>query len=131
MILCILIPTFINHYLEIKLRKHVKPEFNNLFSYIKEDETKSLTLLFDSDVDDKSVEIIENYIKSLNVIKKNNFKLFNIYNFPTELKKVWIICYGPFTGFDCSVSNDKTKSWILLDDKKFHLVSAKLFKVKN
>ena len=131
LILFILIPTFINHYLEIRFREHIKPEFNNLFNYLKEDETKSLAMLFDSGVNKPSIEIIENYIKSLNVIKKNNFKLFEIYNFPSELKKVWIICYGPFTGFDCRVPSDKGKNWILLDDKKFHLVYAKLFRLKN
>ena len=131
LILFILIPTFINHYLEIKSRKYVKPEFNNLFNYLNEDETKSLALLFDSSVDNTSLEIIENYIMSHSVIKKNNFKLFKIYNFPSELKKVWIICYGPFTGFDCRVPSDKGKNWILLDDKKFHLVYAKLFRLKN
>ena len=131
MILFILIPTFINHYLEIKLRENIKPEFNNLFNYLKKDETKNLTLFRVNDLDNTSVEIVENYIASLNVIKKNNFKLFEIYNFPSELKKVWIICYEPFTGFDCSVPSDKGKNWILLDDKKFHLVYAKLFRLKN
>ena len=131
LILFILIPTFINHYLEIKLRENIKPEFNNLFNYLKKDETKNLTLFRVNDLDNTSVEIVENYIASLNVIKKNNFKLFEIYNFPSELKKVWIICYEPFTGFDCSVPSDKGKNWILLDDKKFHLVYAKLFRLKN
>ena len=49
-------------FLEIKSRKHVKPEFNNLFNYLNEDETKSLALLFDSSVDNISQEIIENFL---------------------------------------------------------------------
>ena len=131
LILFILIPTFINHYLEIKLRENIKPEFNNLFNYLKKNETKNLTLFQASDVDRVSVEIVENYIKSLNVIKKNNFKLFDIYNFPSKLKKFWVICYEPYGGLDCSTLSSKSKNWILLDVEKFHLINAKLFIIKN
>ena len=131
LILFILIPTFINHYLEIKLRENVKPEFNKLFNYLKENETKDLALFLGSDADNISVEIVENYVKSLNIVKKNNFKLFDVYNFPPKLKKIWVICYKPFAGNDCNVSNEKNKNWILLDGKKFHLINAKLFTIKN
>ena len=131
LILFILIPTFINHYLEIKLRENIKPEFNNLFNYLKKNETKNLTLFQGDDIDNISVEIVENYIRSLNVIKKNNFKLFDIYNFPSELEKAWVICYESFSGSDCSTSSNKSKNWILLDAKKFHLINAKLFITKN
>ena len=50
-----MIPTFINHYLEIKLRENVKPEFNKLFNYLKENETKDLALFLGSDADNISV----------------------------------------------------------------------------
>ena len=70
-------------------------------------------------MDNISVEIVEDYIRSLNVIKKNNFKLFDIYNFPSELEKVWVICYESFSGPDCSTSSNMSKNWILLDVKKF------------
>jgi len=131
LILFILIPTFVNHYLEISLRENIKPEFNDLFNYLNQHETKNLSLFLSNDVDQISLEIVENYIESLKVFKNNNFKLFNIHNFSNESKKICVICYEPFAGVDCNISSDKIKNWELVDDKKFHLLNAKFFIIKN
>jgi len=43
-LLFILIPTFINNYIEIKFRKNTKPEFTKLLNNLKSHEIKNLTL---------------------------------------------------------------------------------------
>ena len=126
----ILIPTFANHYLEIKLRDNTKPQFNKLFNYLNKQETKNLTLIVNSNIDSLLIDILENYIRSSNVVKKNDFKIFDIYNLPPQLKKIWTICYKSIT-LNCNIPIDESKDWILVKDQKLNFLNAKLFKIEN
>ena len=131
LILLILLPTFINHFLEVKYKENTKPEFNILVNYLNESDTKNYTFFVDNKVDVITLEIVENYVKSLKLIKKNNYKLFSINNLPNELDSIWVICYEPFTGLDCEPLSNESNNWTLVNNKKFHLLNAKLFKIKN
>ena len=44
---------------------------------------------------------------------------------------LWVVCYEPVLGFNCNISSDKEKSWILNDTEELYLVNAQLFEVKN
>ena len=109
LLISILIPTIINNYIEIQFRKNTKPEFTNLLADLKKHETKNLTFYAPKVID----EIIENYILSLNVFKNNNFKIINIDNISSYTKMLWVICYEPVMGYNCNISRDKRKNWIL------------------
>ena len=44
--------------------------------------------------------------------------MFDINNLPSNIKKVWVICDGPFMGQDCTVSQDNKKDWVLKNKVK-------------
>jgi hypothetical protein len=123
----ILIPTIINNYIEIQFRKNTKPEFTKLIDNLKKHETKNLTFYAPKVID----EIIENYILSVNVFKNNNFKILNIDNISSDTKMLWVICYEPVLGYNCNISGDKRKNWILYETKKLHLLSTQLYEIRN
>ena len=128
LLIFILIPTIINNYIEIKYRENTKPEFTKLLNNLKKNEIKNLTLNTPLEI---YTEIVENYIISVKEFKNENFKFFNINNLPSDIKMVWVICYEPLMGFNCTFSSNKKMSWILTDTKKMHLLNAKLFEIKN
>jgi len=127
LLISILIPTIINNYIEIQFRKNTKPEFTKLLGNLEKHETKNLTFYAPKVID----EIIENYILSVNVFKNNNFKILNIDNIPSDTKMLWVICYEPVMGYNCNISSDKRKNWILNESKKLHLLNAQLYGIRN
>ena len=127
LLISILIPTIINNYIEIQFRKNTKPEFTKLLGNLEKHETKNLTFYAPKVID----EIIENYILSVNVFKNNNFKILNIDNIPSDTKMLWVICYEPVMGYNCNISSDKRKNWILNESKKLHLLNAQLYRIRN
>ena len=127
LLIFILVPTTINNYIEIQFRKNTKPEFTELLDNLKKHETKNLTFYAPKVID----EIIENYILSVKVFKNNNFKILNIDNIPSDINKLWVICYEPVMGYNCNISSDKRKNWILNETKKLHLLNAQLYSIRN
>ena len=127
LLIIILIPTIINNYIEIQFRKNTKPEFTKLLSNLEKHEIKKLTLLAPTLID----EVIENYILSTKEFKNSNFKILNIDDIPSDIKKLWVICYEPVMGYNCNISSDKRKSWALKNIKKMYLLNAKLYEIKN
>ena len=125
LLLFILVPTIINNYIEIELRKNTKPEFTKYLNEIKKSEIKSLTLYGPS----RELKLVKNYIKSLKEFKNYNFKIFNINNIPSSEKMIWAICYEPLLGFNCTIASDKKIGWNLISTKNTYLVSSKLFKI--
>ena len=71
------------------------------------------------------------YYLSLKEFKNNNFKILNINNISSDIKKLWVICYKPVMNFNCNISSDKQKSWILNETQKLHLLNAQLYEIKN
>ena len=127
LLICILIPTIINNYIEIQFRENTKPEFTKLLNNLESHEIKNLTLHAPKVID----EIIKNYILSVKEFKNNNFKIHNIDNISSDVKMLWVICYEPVMNFDCSISSDKQISWILNETKKLHLLNVKLYEIRN
>ncbi len=123
----ILIPTIVNNYIEIQFRKNTKPEFTKLIGNLEKHETKNLTFYAPKVID----EIIVNYILSVDVFKNNNFKILNIDNISSDTKMLWVICYEPVVGYNCNISNDKRKNWVLNETKKLHLLNARLYVIRN
>ncbi len=125
--LSILISTIINNYFEIQFRKNTKPEFTKLLAYLEKHETKNITFYAHKIID----EIIENYILSVKVFKNNDFKILNIDNISSDTKMLWVICYEPVMGYNCNISSDKRKNWILNETKNLYLLNAQLYEIKN
>ena len=128
LLIFILIPTIINHYIEINLRLNTKPEFSKLFNHLNKQEIKNLTLNMPNNI---ISNLVENYIISTKEFKNNDFKMFNINNISSNVKMLWVICYEPLMGFNCIISDDIKNSWILLYNRKTYLVDAKLFEITN
>ena len=127
LLISILIPTIINNYIEIKYRLNTKPEFTKLLNILEKHEIKNITLLAPNLFD----EIIENYILSVKEFKNKNFKIFNIDNISSDIEMLWVICYEPVMNFNCNISTDKQKSWILNETKKLHLLNVQLYEIRN
>ena len=131
-ILILLIPSLINIFLEITLRDETKPEFNQLIKHLANSETKKMTLLIDNEkITKKTLSIVENYIKSNIIVKKNNLEIFDFYNLPDDINNVWVICYERFTGPTCEFPENKSANFKLIDSIKFYLVEAKLIQVNK
>ena len=127
LLIIILIPTSINNYIEIQFRKNTKPEFTKLLSNLEKHEIKNLTLFAPIVID----EVIENYILSTKEFKNKNFKILNINNISSDIKMLWVICYEPVMGYNCNISRDKRKNWILNETKKLYLLNAQLYEIRN
>ena len=76
-------------------------------------------------------EVIENYILSTKEFKNKNFKILNINNISSDIKMLWVICYEPVMGYNCNISRDKRKNWILNETKKLYLLNAQLYEIRN
>ena len=94
---------------------------------LEKHETKNLTFYAPKVID----EIIENYILSVKVFKNNDFKILNIDNIPSDINKLWVICYEPVMNYNCNIPTDIQKSWTLYETKKLHLLSAQLYGIRN
>ena len=71
----------------------------------------------------RELKLVENYIKTLNEFKNENFKIFNINDVPKNKKMIWVICYEPNAGYNCSLPNDKKNRWNLIETKQNHLLN--------
>jgi len=128
LLLFILIPTFINNYIEIKFRKNTKPEFTKLLNNLEEHETKNLTLYTPNKI---YTEIVKNYIISVKEFKNNDFRIFSINNLPSDIKMIWTLCYEPLVNYNCNLSEDKKKNWVLKNNKEMYLLNAGLYEIIN
>ena len=119
-------------FFEIKFRDETKPEFNNVIKYISKSQTKNLAIYVDNEkVDKKTLSIVENYMNSLSVTKKNNIRFYDFYHIPSQINNIWIVCFEPITGIYCKGFEGKNKNWDFVEEKKYHLLSANLLRKKN
>ena len=115
-----------------EFREETKPEFNHAIEYISESKTKNLAIFVDNQkVDRETLLIINNYMFSLGVSKKNNIRFFDFYNIPSKINNIWIVCFEPVTGIHCKDYKIKNKKWDLVEEKKYHLLSVNLVRRKN
>ena len=124
----ILVPTIINNYIEIKYRIITKPEFTKFLNNIEKDESKNLTI---NAPNKGELKVVENYITSLNEFKTKNFKIYDINKISNHEKIVWVVCYEPLSGFDCTLPNNKESKWKLVKTMKNHLLNVRLFKITD
>ena len=124
----ILVPTIMNNYIEIKYRIITKPEFTKFLNNIEKDESKNLTI---NAPNKGELKVVENYITSLNEFKTKNFKIYDINKISNHEKKVWVVCYEPLSGFDCTLPNNKESKWKLVKTMKNHLLNVRLFKITD
>ena len=122
----ILVPTIINNFMEIKDRTATKPEFRKFFKSLESNEVKDFVV----NAPIRELKLVENYIKTLNEFKNENFKIFNINDVPKNKKMIWVICYEPIAGFNCSLPNDKKNRWTLIETKQNHLLNSRLYEIK-
>jgi len=126
-------PTIINNFMEIKDRKINKPEFKKFLDSLEKNDVKNLTVNTSSAISKKASEIqaklVRNYIKNLKEFKNNNFQIFNINDLPKNKKMIWVICYEPLVGSDCSLPNEKKDTWILIETKQNHFLNSRLYEI--
>ena len=121
----ILVSSLINNYIEIFNREKTKPEFNKVVKYISESNftytvTKSNT---------KTIEtIIINYAKNISLKKTNNIKFLHSNFDYSKLNEIWLLCYKPVNGSDCSAEPYSFSTWSKIDNVDYKLINAKLFK---
>jgi len=131
----ILVPTIINNFIfEIKDKKVNKPEFKKFFNSLEKDAIKSLTfntyLKNNKKVSEAQKILIENYVKTLKEFKNKNLKIFNLYDVSEDQKMIWVVCYEPLVGFNCTLPNNKKDTWILLETKQNHFLNSKLYEIR-
>jgi len=134
LLIFILAPTIINNFIEIKDRKINKPEFEKFLNSVEKNDVKIISVNTNSAKSKKASEmlakLVENYIKTLEEFKKNKFQIFNLNDLPKNQKMIWVICYEPLVGFDCSLPREKNDSWILLKTKQNHFLNSRLYEIK-
>jgi hypothetical protein len=130
----LLVPTIINNFSEIKDRKVNKPEFKKFFNNLKRNDVKNFTVNTNLAVSEKAskrmAKLVENYIKTLKKFKKEDFKIFNLNDVSKNQKMIWVLCYEPLVGFDCTLPNDKNDTWILIETKQNHFLNSRLYETK-
>jgi hypothetical protein len=126
-------PTIINNFMEIKDRKINKPEFKKFLDSLEKNDVKNLTVNTSSAISKNASEIqaklVRNYIKNLKEFKNNNFQIFNLNDLPKNKKMIWVICYEPLVGSDCSLPNEKKDTWILIETKQNHFLNSRLYEI--
>jgi hypothetical protein len=130
----LLAPTIVNNFIEIKDKKFNKPQFKKFFNSLKENDVKNFTvntnLAVNAKVSKRMTKLVENYIKTLKEFRKEDFKIFNLNDLPKYQKKIWVICYEPLVGFDCTLPNDKKDTWILIKTKQNHFLNSRLYEIR-
>ena len=69
-------------------------------------------------------------LKALEEFKRGNFKIFNLSDVSKSQKMIWVICYEPLVGFDCTLPNNKKDTWILIETKQNHFLNSRLYEIK-
>jgi len=128
LLIFILVPTIMNNYIEIKNRIITKPEFTKFFNNIEKNEFKNLII----NVPNKTeLKVVQNYIASLNEFKTKNLKIYDINKVSKDEKMIWVVCYEPLIGFDCTLPNNKENEWKLVKTRQNHLLNVSLFKIAD
>lgn len=124
----LLTPTIVNNFLEIKDRKTNKPEFKKLLNSLKNNDIKNL--IINPNASKIEIRLVENYIETLSEFKNEGFKIFKINDLSNDQKMIWVICYEPLVGFNCSIPEDKKHMWTLINTKQNHFLNSRLYKIK-
>jgi hypothetical protein len=130
----ILVPTITNNFFEIKDRKVNKPEFRKFLNNFEKNDVKNLAINTNLSVTKNASEmltkLVENYVITLKEFKNENFKIFDLNDILKKEKMIWVICYEPIVGFDCSLPDNKKDTWILIETKQNHFLNSRLYEIK-
>ena len=121
----ILVSSLTNNYIEIFNREKTKPEFNKVLKYISESNFTYTITKSNSKIIEK---IIINYAKNTKIKKTNNIQfLYSDFDY-SKLNEIWLLCYKPVNGSDCSAEPYSFSTWSKIDNVNYKLINAKLFK---
>ena len=112
-----------NNYIEIFERKISKPQFNKSFEYIAKSNIKNVLIKSPRSLE----KIIINYAENTKTAKKNNLIFYKLDDKFTKLNKLWMTCYKPINGFDCSPEFNLNTSWTESDKIEYHLIKSTLY----
>ena len=130
----LLVPTIVNNFMEIKDRKTNKPEFKKFLNSFEKNDVKNLTINTSSAKNENAskmlAKLVENYVVTLNEFKNENFKIFNLNDVSIDQKMIWVMCYEPIVGFNCSLPDIKKNTWILLETKQNHFLNSRLYEIR-
>ena len=121
----ILVPTIVNNSMEIKNRIITKPEFAKFFNNIEKSKFKNISVY----APERELKLVVNYIENLSIFKEKGFKIYDINNIPKNEATIWVVCYEPLVGFDCTLPNNKEENWSLMSTEKNYLLKSRLFKI--
>ena len=122
-IFLIIISSLTNNYIEIFERKISKPQFNKSFEYIANSNIKNVLIKSPRSLE----KIIINYAENTKTAKKNNLIFYKLDDKFTKLNKLWMTCYKPINGFDCSPEFNLNTSWTESDKIEYHLIKSTLY----
>ena len=122
-IFLIITSSLTNNYIEIFERKISKPQFNKSFEYIANSNIKNVLIKSPRNIE----KIIINYAKNTKAAKKNNLIFYKLDDKFTKLNKLWMTCYKPINGFDCSPEFNLNTSWTESDKIEYHLIKSTLY----
>ena len=124
-LIIILSSSLVNNYIEIFERKKTKPEFNKIIKYISESNDPYIITKANDDIVKK---IVINYSKKTILGKKDNINFLSSNFDYSELKEIWLLCYKPINGFDCSPKPYSFSNWSKVDNLEFKLINAALYR---
>ena len=105
--------------------KKTKPEFNKIIKYISESNDPYIITKANDDIVKK---IVINYSKKTILGKKDNINFLSSNFDYSELKEIWLLCYKPINGFDCSPKPYSFSNWSKVDNLEFKLINAALYR---
>jgi len=113
----IIISTIINNFIEIKFEKNSKPELVKTVSYIQKTKILNYSL---NKTNLPGTILLHNYLNALS--KKNNKKIkyYELEKIPKSFSTIWVVCYEPLMGFNCSLPENFTNFWKKTKTKKFY-----------
>ena len=121
----ILSSSLINNYIEIFNREKSKPEFNKILKYISKSNNPNIIAKTNDTLTEK---IVINYSKNTITSKNSNLNFYSSNNDYSKLNALWILCYKPINGFDCSPTTYLSSSWLKVDDVEYKLIESTLYK---
>lgn len=121
----ILTSSLVNNYIEIFNREKKKPEFNKVLKYISD--TNFTKIVTKSNI--KIIEsIIINYAKNTNIKKISNIQFLHSDFDYSKLNEIWLLCYKPVNGSNCSPESYSFSTWSKIDNVDYKLINAALYK---
>jgi len=122
----IILTSFINSYIEIFNREISKPEFNKSFKYILSSNTNhNILIKTKNNIDEK---ITVNYSKYTDVTQNDYLNFYTSNSNFSKINEIWVVCYKPINGFDCSISSYLFSNWTEEASIDFKLMNLTLYK---